>query len=581
MAARTPTAVSQDIRAKLNTTLPGLSLEIGTPERKIVDAVSEAVSEAYIDQYSTGTVLDIDTKSGIELEQFVGLFGFGRLEGRKATGTLRMELTSIATQATEIPKSVQFYVPQGGVGGGDLYFYSTAPAVLPQGVYSTDIPVECTIAGSVGNVAPGTVTSLGTTIGSASVTNLTSMTGGVDTETDNELRTRFKNTFLRNIAGTFDYYNALCLQNRFVSKVVVYGPVTTYRTQVAAPASSVNVPITSDVKYVWNSSQSIYKDLGQDTEVFYSPSVDYTFTGGTVPSLVRNAGGVMVAGDIIDVEFEYTTKSSRNDPVNGLTNKIDIFVDGTDPYTVSERTVVSAQVFSTTSSNELYTGNFTRVIGNVAPSSANRFMRLGSMPVVAFPSTITVASTTYTEGVHYYRVRGTTLLAGSNRDIAGIEWLPAGPASGTALTLTYSYNRVPELLNAQMRKAKQITTDVLVHQADYRYVRVYLSVEFNRGMVVSQVLTNIQTMLRNFFASFGYAAVVEMSDITSIVHQVVGVDNVWITTSTENASNYGVRVYSYSDDVTPLATQIADFIFADNQLPVFLDAVVTRKANTR
>lgn len=581
MAARTPAQVSQDLRSKLSVTVPGLSLEIGTVERKIIDAVGEAISEASIDQVISATFLDIDTKSGIELEQFVAIFGFGRLEGRRATGTLRMELTTAATQDMEVQKGAQFYVPKGGTNGGDLYFYAPYSAVLARGVYSIDIPVECTIAGTVGNVPPGSITSLGASIGSASVTNLTSMIGGVDVESDAELRTRFKTTFLRNITGTVDYYSALCLQNRHVAKVAVYGPITMYRTQIAAPASNVNIPIVSDVKYVWNAAESIYKDLGQSSEVFYRPGVDYTFTGGAAPILVRNASGVMVTGDIIDVEFEYTTRSSRNDPINGITNKVDIFVNGNDPYTISERTVVPAQLFSTGSGNELFTGNFARVLGGTAPSSTNRFMRLGSMPVVAFPKQITIGATTYVEGTHFWRVRGTTLLAGSNREIAGIEWASIGPATGTALTVTYSYNRVPEMLNAIMKKAKQITTDVLVHEAQYRYIRPHFSIEIDRGFVYSSVATAINNALRFYFGGLPYGTIIEMSDLCMVVHQVTGVDNVWVTTSAENSSNYGVKVYAYSDDTNPLSTQTADFILGDAQLPVFLDAVLTRKANTR
>jgi uncharacterized phage protein gp47/JayE len=582
MTAKTPAAVSQSVRDKLRTTLPGLSMEIGSVERKIVDACSEAVSEAYLDQYVTGSLLDIDTKAGIELEAFVGIFGFGRLEGRKATGIVRMEVTTAATQSIEVQRGTQFYVPYGSATNTALYFASTQPAIMAAGVYSVDIPVECTVAGTIGNVAPGSITSQGAAIGAASVTNLTAMTGGIDTETDAELRQRFRATFLRNIAGTEDFYHAICLQNKYVSKVAVYGPVSLYRTQIAAPSSNLTIPASADVKYVWKDSQSVYKNLGTDDEEFYTPGgIDYTFTGGSSASIVRNASGTITAGDIIDVEFEYTTRASRNDPVNGITNKVDIFVNGSDPYVVTERTIVSSQVFSTSAANDLYTGNFTRVLTATAPSSANRFMRLGSTPISSFPSTLVIGGTTYTEGTHYWRVRSTTLLAGSEREISGIEWAPSGPASNTQVTLTYSYNRVPEMLNAIIKNKKQITTDVLVHEAAYRYLRVYLSVEYDRNMVVAQVNTNIQVALRNFFSNQRYGAMIEISDLVTVVHQVNGVDNVWLTTTTENATNYGIRVYDDATDVTPLATQTTDFMLTDNQLPVFLDAVITRKANAR
>jgi len=587
--ANTPAEVSQRIRNNLNTTIPGLSLEIGTPERKIIDAVAEAISEASIDGYVSGTALDIDTKAGLELEQFVGIFGFGRLQGRRATGTVRMELSNAATQDVLVAASTQFYVPAGGASNGTpLYFFSTQPAVIVTGTYAVDVPVECAVAGSIGNVSSGTITSVSAAVGITSVTNLAPMTGGIDVESDEELRQRFKNTLLRNIAGTEDFYRAMCLQNQNVSRVAVYGPTTWYRTQAAAPSASATLPVHQDVKYVWRDSQSVFKNLAQPGEVFYTPGVDYTFAGGTSATLARLAAGTMVAGEIVDIEFEYTTRSSRNDPANGITNKVDIFVNGNDPFTISERVVVSATTFSTAVGNELNIANFVRRgTANTQPSAANRFMRLGSVPFIAVPSTLVVknegsgTTTTYTEGVHYWIVESTTLLAGSEREVSGIEWAaaPTGPANGTPMTITYSYNRLPELLNALIKRSKQITTDVLVHEADYRYLRVYLSVEYDRGVSIDQANANIQAALRNHFSRFNFGEWVEMSDIIMVVHNVLGVDNVWITPSSENAANYGVKVYNTGSAATPISTNAADFKLSDNQLPIFLDAVITRKAN--
>ena len=77
-----------------------------------------------------------------------------------------------------------------------------------------------TVIGSQGFAATG------------SVTNHVPITGGLDAEDDDELRERFRNTFLRNLAGTRDFYAALCLQSADVSKVKIVGPVEKYREQV-------------------------------------------------------------------------------------------------------------------------------------------------------------------------------------------------------------------------------------------------------------------------------------------------------------------------------------------------------------
>ena len=62
-------------------------------------------------------------------------------------------------------------------------------------------------------------------------------------------------------------------------------------------------------------------------------------------------------------------------------------------------------------------------------------MRLASVPLVQFPSTITIGATVYTEGVHYFVVVDTTTLAGSIYETSGLEWFSTGPASGTEMTL--------------------------------------------------------------------------------------------------------------------------------------------------
>ena len=585
--SRTPNQVSRDIISKLKVTVPQLSMEIGTPERKLVDAVSEAISESYMDQYIAGTNFDIDTKTGLELEQFVGIFGFGRLQGRRSTGLVRVEVTTEATQDIHIQSGTQFFVSGGGeTPGTHLYFHALQRAVLPKGHYSVDVPVECTVIGSIGNVPPGTMASVGSTLGIATVTNLSPMTGGIDVENDDELRARFKATLLRNVAGTSDFYLGLAYADQNVSRAVVYGPVSTYRTQIEAPQTQATLDVNQDVKYVWSEHTSVFKNLATKDERFYSPGVDYAWTGGSQATLSRYPNSNIEPGDIIDVEFEYTTRASRNNPLNGITNKVDLFVNGADPVTVTERTVIGIDTFKTTPGHELNVNNFRRLrTANDRPSTSNRFMRLGSVPVLAFPRKLVIKTdagpiaNTYEEGVHYWVVTSDTLMRGSDREIAGIEWTSAGPADQTPITLTYSYNRTPQLLNALIKGSKQITTDVVVHEAEYRYMRVYLDIEYDRGVNITDVAQNIQENLRRYYASQTFGAWMESSDLLYWVRGVSGVDNAQLTKTTSSATDYGVKVFSHPEATAPINTTTQDFKLDDDQLPVFMDAIITRKAN--
>lgn len=595
--SKTPDVVSREILAKLAVTAPGFSLELGTPERKIVDAVAESISEAYIDQYLIGSLLDVESKAGLELEQWVGTFGFGRLQGRKATGTVRVELKTSNPQDISLPVGSQFYTRQALPStGGPLYFSSTQAVVIPSGSYVVDVPVACTVVGSAGNVPPESVVYLGDILGATSVTNLQAFTGGVDVETDDELRQRFKDTFLRSVVGTEDWYLGLAYQNKNVSKAACFGPIRKFGTQLQVSNTTVNLTGNSfaDVKYAWPGSAHVhcFKNLGQPDETFYLSGVDFEWIAGTSPQFRRLPGGSITVGDIVDLEFEYTTRSSRNDPTDGVTNKVDIYVNGSDPYTITERTIVNnAVTLSATSTDQLYAGNFARVGGSGTPTSGNRFTRLGSTPVISFPSTIVVAGSSYQQNVDYWLLRpapernvnATTLLIGSPNEVCGIEWNSSGPPSSTItpLTLTYVYNRVPEMLQAVVKTSKQITTDVMVHQASYAYIQVHLSIEYDRGFVPAQVNNAIQERLRAYFAGLPYGSWIEFSDISLAIHQVLGVDNVNLTLASEvGVSNlHGVKVYGHSSDVLPLDTYDTDFKLADNQLPIFMDAIIRRKAN--
>lgn len=576
---KSPDQIVAQMIATLNTTMPGLSCATGTPERKILDVVGEAISEAYIAQYLVGSLLDVDTKTGAELDQFVGIFGFGRLQGSPATGTVRITANVPSTSDTTFQQSTQFYTTPGLAGiPTQLYYASTQSVVLTAGNLTCDIPVQCTMVGSAGNVPPDSITYAGSAIGGSNCTNLAAMTGGVDIETDSELRQRFKDTLLRNIAGTSDWYEALCQQNTNVSRVVVYGPLSLYQTQIAVPSTTLVLPVNQDVKYAWPNMESVFTNLGQESEVFYSSVDDYVYTGGTSPTIQTVSTGALTPGNIVDLEFQYTTRSSRNDPLNGVTNKVDVFVDGVNPYAITEQSVISSTTLSSTSTNPLYTGKFERVGSGGTPVATNRFMRLGSTPVVSFPSSLTIGGVVYTQGEHYFLLQDTTLMAGTQLETSGLEWTSAGPPTGTEVTLNYVYNQVPEVLNALVASSKQITTDVLVHQGQFAYIQPCLQVEYDRSYSPATVNSAITARLQQYFAQLPFGAQVKLSNITMFVQQTMGVVDVKITTSGDNSVNYGIQVFNNSTDPTPSVVETDDFKLSDNQLAVYQGVLITRVA---
>jgi uncharacterized phage protein gp47/JayE len=574
----TPGAYSGAMLATLATTAPGLSCQIGTPERKILDAVAQALSAASINTYLTGSLMDVQTLSGMQLEQFIGLFGFGRLQGTYAKGVVTIELTTPNTTNQDLQLGTQFYT-QAGISGvsSPLYFASTQDVVLVAGTFSCEVPVKCTSVGISGNVPPDSITYMGTVLGSSTATNLLAMTGGTDPETDDELRQRFENTFLRNIAGTTDWYINLCLQNSSVKRATAYGPISLYTTQITAPSTSLTLSVTADVEYVWNGMTSCFTNIGQTNEVFYTAGDDYTLSNGTSAVFTRVSTGQILSGTIVDLQFQYTTRCSRNNPTLGILNKVDLFVDGVDPFTVAERTVMPTTTFSVFSTSPYYTGNFERWGTTTPPGVGNTFMRLASVPLVLVPSTITIGTTVYTAGVHYFVVVDITTKAGSMYETSGIEWLSTGPTSGTAMTLNYVYNQTPEILTTVISHQKQICTDVMVHQATYQYITPCLDIMYDPVYNISTVNSAITTRLQTYFDNLGYGAWIHLNNLCLAAMQVNGVINVGVTTIAEDSDGYGILVYQSSGGGTPVI-ETSDFKLTDSQLAEFLTVQINQLA---
>jgi hypothetical protein len=181
-------------------------------------------------------------------------------------------------------------------------------------------------------------------------------------------------------------------------------------------------------------------------------------------------------------------------------------------------------------------------------------------------------------GTHYHLIRSTTTVAGSHREITGLEW-PAnisGPTNGTQLTLSYIYNRVPELLTAVIDTSKQVCTDVMVHQAKWRYVVPCLSIEYSRTYSTTVVESSIRNHLSRYFSAMQYGQQVRITALLMAVQQVLGVQNVTLTTDTEDPVNYGIKLYS--DPNGTATTYTNDFKLDDNALPILKDVNILRKS---
>lgn len=645
--AQTPADISAQIRAQLKVLDPTISADPITPERKIIDTVAEVMADNQIDYYVLNYAFDIDTKVGSDLDQFVGIFGFARQAGRAATGIATFQRSTPADQNIFIDSGTQIIKPQSPVSPA-VVFFTTAAVVLAEGTTEVDAPIQAASVGPLGNVASGTITTIGTgTDSSVSVvTNNNGTTGGSDPESDAELRVRFKNTIFRNVAGTEDQYLALSIASSYASKANVIGPQDRFEEWVQVPSTRV---ITSQIpysKYTYSTdyyltdgdpvSEIFYASRGIDysmstavppvvtinsavtsltvgatlptatltvsstsgfpttgtiyvggQQVFYTGTTGTTFTGctggtGTFVTGTPVTYGLLQPGVVALLEHTYCSINSRNDPANNILNYVDVFVSGQDAVSATEVVrfpSVTYQLTATTTS-PYYVNNFKRVSTGVIPTVGNFFMELLWQPVVTLPSSIVVQGRPYYLGTDYFQVADTTTWRGSRRGRDGIEWTAAASATIGAnvdLILGYTFDRLPLTLNEVIDQHKQITTDVLVHSANERFLNFNLIAMYRPGFSKASVDAAIQTALEDFLDRQLFGTVIQISDVIDIVHQVPGIDNVRLAIPNDGIA-YGIQEVA-ANGITPVgAPKTTDFFLQDSDLPVLNRVLVSQRS---
>lgn len=389
---------------------PSVSAEVGTPERKIIDTVAQEIASAQIDLSQLNSAFDIDSKFGVDLDNFLAIFGFTRQTGSFSTGFVTFSRTTESTLAIPIRVGTQVAANNvETVGGGSvsLRFSTTAFGEIPVGQLEVTVPVRCVTTGTVGNIAAGTVTSFGGSpvLGVTTVTNTIATSGGTDPETDAALKVRFRNTVFRNLAGTEDQFLALAISTAFTSKANAVGPISRYQEYIQVPDvddasedpdSSVGgngssgewTSALSSIPYAKHTYDTLpyYITTGETTSsttAFFRQEVDFlinttiaardrgdTYRGHIVGGgLNPNEGGITTyqpnitffnvfggsdekvmavrPGDILLFEHSYMSDASRNDYERQLLNCVDVYINGENSTQADAITVKPDSSFAT------------------------------------------------------------------------------------------------------------------------------------------------------------------------------------------------------------------------------------------
>lgn len=593
MTVTTGQITDQMIQA-LTLTEPDLDTSVGTTVRKMLDAVAEAIAAGYSDKVLLDYQYDINAKSGSDLDDFVSLFGFSRLAAKRSTGSVTFSRT--LPPAPNVAPAILIAIgTQLATGDSTPIVVSTmVPAILPAGQTTLTVPVQAVIGGAIGNIAASSLVRKVTPLdGIPNFTNPSALTGGTDPESDEQLRNRFKRTVFRNLAGTEQMFLAVALDNPAVSQANVIGASKTWREQVQL-VGGVATSTLAGSRYIYPTSAIFGANI--DGGQVLTPGLHYTFTASTPPA-VTSLSGALAPDGVYDLQFEYVPNASRNDPVNGLTNRVDIYVSGQAPTEATETLIFNtAKIFNSVSGDPLNINNFQRDTLGI-PQAGNYFVPFAFSPVVnpSISGTMQIAGgPLLTRNVDYFLVNDITRTGGTFGSLSGVEFIsasgttPSGPNSaalaalnGHTIVADYLYNAVPHQIDLAARAWRLVTTDVKVHQSKVVLLNIYMAVILTPGFSLSSVQTEMQNSLSSFISNIGFNGVVQVSDLIEISHQVPGVDAVRLLTATDNPTNYAIQqVNALGTVITTFqsAGRATDVILSDDQLPAFNSLTLSQRA---
>jgi hypothetical protein len=581
---------------------PDIDTSVGTPLRKILDAVGESIAEAYVDQHLITYAYDIDAKVEGDLDDFVALFGFARIPAQRSQGVVTFSRPNddVSNQtAVTIPPGTQVAALTTPL----VYVQTTTGAVMNPGQYTAEVPVQSLVAGPRGNVAAGLLTQLVDPLGTlSSSVNVNALTGGSAQESDPELRARFKATVFRSLAGTQAMYEGVALElpqdptlpdSRAVSRVNVIGSSKRWREQVQMVGGAA-ASIIKGAAYIF--PDNVYCGVNLDGGSLLTPGVHYAFSA-TNPTNRADASATLsslsasaMPDGLYDLDFEYVPQASRNDPGNtrfalgGVNNRVDVWVDG-QIITNATQSVVFSDVkkFAATGT---YTNTRFSQDSDVTPNPLvnNIFIPLAFGPVLTVPDQMTIAGVTYVEGTDYWIVHQNDCFGYTAQSLFGLAWTAARrPANNTVFSITYTYNKVARALQDNIAQWRLVGTDAKIHCGKVIPLRFNLAVMYDVRYDPSVVKTQMDQALADWLGGLGFEAQLQVSDVLQVAHNTPGVDNVRFLNTTDSATNYSIQRMSQFATNTILQTyatggRATDLQFADDQYPVFHSTVVSQRA---
>jgi uncharacterized phage protein gp47/JayE len=339
---------------------------------------------------------------------------------------------------------------------------------------------------------------------------------------------------------------------------------------------------------------------GQNTVLQYGvATTNPSYTSATVPAantagetvIVNSLSMVTCPDGIYELQFDYLPFESRNSVTQGITNRVDVYTDGSDIQATTQILAFynngytsNTTAFNINPTSPYYFLNFQRLDGTYA-HIGNLLVPLANVPLVSLPVTITApygntgANQIYALGTDYWQVANVSETGNSNHSLDGLEWLVTNlyGADTTYLTgtmsIAYAFNALPQELEISIKGWSFTSQDIWVHQAVPLYLNFYLVVILNTGQTSSSITTTAGLAINALISSAVLGSVVETSSLIAAVMNVPGIQAARFATKVDNPVNYAIQqvttlgnlIKTFSDS----SGRVIDIILPTTSYPVF------------
>jgi len=381
---------------KIRDISPNVDTKIGTVIRDIfIDPQSYELEGLWDEAKIASDAQSINTATGKYLDALVSNWGTRRKSATHAVGTARFFVYEETNADISIPAGT-YLSTRIDSSGRNIEFTTSEEGIILTGETEVEVPIVCTMSGSIGNIASNSIINTDTSFVNGVINDLLT-TGGSDVETDASLASRAPFSLSGSSNGTSNGYIEEVLKVDYIKGAKVIEPDSTmsrgpgkvdiyiqHTTNYTGTTTTQNIEAGSEVVYlgrpaivlnnqpvsaVLNITSTYTDDQGEHTITYPSSAYrlekdkTYNFQSSQAQDRVVWISSAPIRDYVISYAYNKTIKDGQD----SIENKRDITSD----VLCKAASGVPIYIKATVSLYEMYTESY--VLSNIITKISDYF----------------------------------------------------------------------------------------------------------------------------------------------------------------------------------------------------------------